>query len=73
MATREQMLIWLDEAQTAYHSLTLGGAVRVFVDQNAERIEYTAPNASRLLAYIRELERQLGLAGGVTGPMTAWW
>ena len=45
----------LAEAQKAYHDLMLGQQVRVFVDQNGERVEYTAANASRLQAYIQSL------------------
>jgi len=62
----------LAEAQKAYHDLMLGQQVRVFVDQNGERVEYTAANASRLQAYIQSLLSLLnsptGCAQAVTGP-----
>lgn len=45
----------LAEAQKAYHELMLGGSVRVYVDQNAERIEYTAANKQNLWNYIIQL------------------
>lgn len=51
----------LTAARLAYHNLTVGGQVRVFVDQNGERVEYTAARRSDLLAYITGLEAQLGL------------
>lgn len=63
---------YLTEARAAYHRLALGGSARVFVDQNGERIEYTAANKNTLAAYIAELERKLGLAT-VTGPLTPWF
>lgn len=61
----------LTEAQTAYHNLTVGGHARVVVDQNGERVEFTAPNAQRLRAYIMELQVLLGKVT-VTGPMKVW-
>ena len=58
----------LTEAENSYHTLVTGGAARVFVDQNGERIEYAVANAARLGMYIQELKRQLGkLTGG--GPL----
>ena len=58
----------LAEAQRAYHDLMLGQQVRVFVDQNGERVEYTAANASRLQAYIQSL---ISLLNSPTGCVTA--
>lgn len=51
----------LHEARQAYHRLMLGLSPRVVVDQNGERVEYTAANAPRLQQYIAGLEAQLGL------------
>lgn len=45
----------LADAEDAYHQLMIGGSTRVFVDQNAERIEYTAANKQNLLNYIIQL------------------
>ena len=61
----------LAEAKTAHHKLMLGQSPRVFVDQNGERVEYTAANAARLTAYIRGLEQQILSCKGrrVGGPM----
>lgn len=61
MATNAQKLIWLEDAEKAYHRLMLGGSVRVTVDQNGERVEFTAANRSALVAYIQGLKRELGL------------
>ncbi|MNK37369.1 gpW [compost metagenome] len=58
----------LAEAESAYHSLTIGGQARVIVDQNGERVEFAPANAGRLMAYIQDLRRQLG-CGGTSGPM----
>ena len=60
----------LDAAEIAYDKLMSGKAVRVLVDQNGERIEFTPANAARLAAYIVDLQTQLGLAQvRVVGPM----
>ena len=71
--TRERRIILqarLDAAEAAYDKLMSGKAVRVLVDQNGERIEFTPANASRLAAYIVDLQTQLGLAQvRVIGPM----
>ena len=56
-----------------YHKLMTGKAVRVMVDQNGERIEYTAVKSDDLLAYIRDLEKSL--CGGLRnrGPIRFHW
>ncbi len=59
----------LADAEQQYHLLLTGRATRVFVDQNGERVEYVAANASRLSAYIADLRRKLGTT--VVGPMRA--
>lgn len=51
---------YLEAAEKAYHQLVIGGSVRVFVDQNSERIEYTAVNRNALLTYINQLRAALG-------------
>lgn len=66
--TRAELERNLKEAKAAYHRLMIGKSARVFVDQNSERIEYTAANATRLAAYIRDLETQLGM-GWTARPM----
>lgn len=58
MTTEEK----LADAEAKYHKLVVGTAVRVFVDQNGERVEFTATTRASLLAYIQELKRQLGVA-----------
>ncbi|MEL4071762.1 gpW family head-tail joining protein [Ochrobactrum sp. GPK 3] len=68
MATKAELERQLKEAETAYHRLMTGKSARVLVDQNGERIEYVAANASKLAAYITELERKLG-KGRPMGPM----
>lgn len=59
---------YLTEARTALHNLTIGGQARTYVDQNGERVEFTAANAGRLRAYIAELEIALGKKT-ICGPM----
>lgn len=49
----------LDDASAAYHVLMTGASPRVVVDQNGERVEFTAANAARLQAYITQLTNQL--------------
>ncbi|EPP3878278.1 gpW family head-tail joining protein [Pseudomonas aeruginosa] len=61
----------LEEAHRAYQALIQGNKPRVIVDQNGERVEFTAANAARLYLYIQELERKLCPAGvrRPNGPM----
>lgn len=56
---RELYQGWLNDALNAYHQLNTGGSVRVVVDQNGERVEYTAANRQSLLAYIMRLQNAL--------------
>ena len=70
--TPEQKLTYegyLRDAEKAWHGLNIGGSVRVFVDQNGERVEYTAANRTGLRTYIIELKLALGLPTGISGPM----
>jgi len=71
MATKEQLTAWLADAEEQYHMLSTGRAVRVFVDQNGERIEYGTGSLLQLSKYIAELKRQLGLVT-VSGPLNVW-
>lgn len=64
----------LISAEAAYHELLLGKSIRVLVDQNGERVEFTSANAGRLSAYIADLKRQLAICegkrnSGANGPM----
>lgn len=54
----------LSAAEDAWHKLNLGQLARVFVDQNGERVEYTAATREGLRTYIAQLQAEL--AGG--GP-----
>lgn len=68
MATNAEKLV---EAEKAYHDLMVMGGIRVVVDQNGERVEYTALNAARLLAYIADLRALIAAEAGyvqVRGP-----
>ena len=51
----------LREAEAAYHSVMIGGQVVDFMDQNQERVRYSAANAAGLLRYINGLRQMLGL------------
>lgn len=48
----------LQQAESAYHKLVTGTQARVVVDQNGERVEFTAANAARLRMYIEELKAE---------------
>lgn len=50
----------LAEARNAYHEINTGQAIRRFVDQNGEQIEYQMANRAGLQTYIRELEAICG-------------
>ena len=65
---RTRYLGYLNEAEEALHRLSLGGMARVYVDQNGERVEFTASNTARLRAYVLELKVKLGQETGVIGP-----
>ena len=52
----------LTKAEDAYERLMISGSVRVFVDQNSERIEYSATNKAGLLEWINYLRNLLGLS-----------
>ncbi len=54
----------LNDARKAYHALMTGTSPRVVVDQNGERVEFTAANGPKLYAYIQQLEMQLGVPCG---------
>jgi uncharacterized protein (DUF885 family) len=45
--------------EASYDALMSGGAIKRFVDQNGEQVEYTAASASGLLAYINSLKAQI--------------
>ncbi|SFD52255.1 gpW protein [Pseudomonas citronellolis] len=53
----------LNRARTAYQDLIMGNKPRVIVDQNGERVEFTAASASRLYLYVQQLEQQLCPSG----------
>lgn len=60
----------LADAETQYHELLLGRVPRVIVDQNGERVEFTAANSSKLYAYILQLRTLIAESGTpVSGPM----
>lgn len=61
----------LRDAEAAYHKLVTGTMARVIVDQNGERVEYTATNAARLQQYIVQLKRELKQSSA--GPMRVWF
>ena len=61
----------LADAKSALHDLLVGRSARVFVDQNGERIEYTAANRGALRTYVQELEQAIAAEQGTkkTGPL----
>lgn len=59
----------LDDAEKAYHDLLTGCALRVVVDRNGERVEFTGANRQMLKAYIDELRTALGLNPTSGGPL----
>jgi predicted regulator of Ras-like GTPase activity (Roadblock/LC7/MglB family) len=63
----------LSDARKAYHALMTGTSARVVVDQNGERVEFVAANKQALLAYITQLEQQLGVPCGTEAyPSSAY-
>lgn len=75
--TPEQRIIYaerLKDAEKAYHDLVMGGSARVIVDQNGERVEFTAARKTDLYNYIASLQLALGICSPVamlpSGPAT---
>ncbi len=58
----------LSEARVAYHKLQTGLSAREVVDQNGERVTFTAANRQALYNYILELEAQLNPTPSGTAP-----
>lgn len=69
MADVATLTIWLRKAEEAYNNLQTGKLVKVMVDQNGERVEFNTTTAPRLLNYILDLKRQLGMNVKPLGPM----
>lgn len=55
----------LTEMRADYAALVSGNKARVIVDQNGERVEFTAANAVRLYALIQEAETCLSSGTGI--------
>lgn len=55
----------LTKAEAAYDALMTGKAVKKFVDQNGESVEYTAANSDNLKGYIQELKDLLNPAAAI--------
>lgn len=66
MATTQQLL---DQAKDARHKLVTGRLARVFMDQNGERVEYTATRLSDLDKYIAQLEAQVAGTTSARKPL----
>lgn len=49
----------LTQAKDAKHKLATQQLTRVFMDQNGERVEYTATNMAQLDSYIAGLEAEI--------------
>lgn len=67
--TDQQML---DSANYQYHLLLTGQAVRVFVDQNGERVEYTPASATKLRQYIDMLTARVN-GSPMSSPLVPWF
>lgn len=67
----------LARAREQYDKLMTGRAARVIVDQNGERVEFSAIKSGDLASYIRDLEAKLDAATGgrrgVRGPLRFMW
>jgi hypothetical protein len=64
------LAVRLTQAEDALHQLMVGKSAVVFVDQNNERVEYTAANVRSLRAYIADLKREIGTT--TPSPMKVW-
>jgi len=48
----------IDRAESAYDDLLVGDSVRVLVDQNGERMEFTSANRPALGTHIQSLKQE---------------
>ncbi|RWF33708.1 gpW family head-tail joining protein [Mesorhizobium sp.] len=70
MATTAELLA---EAKSAYHRLQIGESAVEVRDATGESVRYTPANASRLKAYIAELEAENNGCGRVVPPLRPVW
>jgi len=54
------------DAEKQYHMLQIGRMARVVVDQNGERVEFTAANRAGLHGYITSLKAEYAKCPGQT-------
>ena len=66
--TCEELQDMLADARKAYTDLVQGGAIRVVVDQNGERVEFTAANRQALNQYIQTLLSYMRESGCICSP-----
>jgi len=57
---------WLTEAQTALHSLSIGGKVVTIASADGKRISFTPADTKELRTYITRLQRAISIATGNT-------
>lgn len=67
MYSCEQLQDLLNDALGALHNLRTGRSPRVVVDQNGERVEFTAANQSGLVTYINQLRATMAQKGCSNG------
>lgn len=64
-------------AGEAYQRLAFGGAPRVVVDQNGERVEFTAASKESLNSYLLALsmaiQAKTQIPVGLTRPLSFWF
>jgi len=60
---------WLTEAQSALHSLAIGGKVVSISSADGKRISFTPAETKELRAYVLRLQRAVSIATGVSSPL----
>lgn len=65
--TCEELQELLNDALNALHLLRTGRSPRVVVDQNGERVEFTAANQGYLVTYINQLRSTMANKGCSNG------
>ena len=58
-AEKAALKIKIAKLEQNYEDIISGRAVKRFVDQNGEQVEYTAANSSKLLDYINALKAKV--------------
>jgi len=61
--------LWLTEAQSALHDLSVGKKVVSISAADGKRISFTPAEVASLRSYVLRLQRAISIATGVSSPL----